>query len=115
MRRRLIVLVIVGAATAVVGCGAPTTDAEQIRRTVRQFGADLADGRAKQACAALTPSAVAEVVKVNAASGFATRAEAAAVARALATPSDLRELRALAIADIRIRGDRATGRLRKFS
>lgn len=67
-------------AAAVVGCSASTTDAEQIRETVRQFGAALADGRRKQACAALTPSAAADVVRVNAASGFATCAEAVAAA-----------------------------------
>jgi hypothetical protein len=72
---------IVGAATAMIGCRSTTTDADQIRKTVRQFGADLADGRGKQACAALTPSAATEVVKVNAASGFATCEEAAAVAK----------------------------------
>jgi hypothetical protein len=78
---------IVAAATAVVGCGVSAADADRIREAIRQCGAALANGRGKQACAALTPSAAADVVKVNAASGFATCRTSAHVSRAEGRPA----------------------------
>jgi hypothetical protein len=111
MSGRLLVAVATGA-MAFAGCSAGgASDAEQIRTLVADYGRALADGDGDRACRMLTADARAHIVRDNRYVGVRRCEDVAEVFHELGSPEDLRELRRLTLASVRVRGDRATARL----
>jgi outer membrane murein-binding lipoprotein Lpp len=109
---RMLVAVVMAAASIVSGCGNERSDGDQIRDTIRELGAAVADGDGRRACGRLTAKARQHVVRANPLVGAHSCAEVVDAADDVATEGQRRQARSIAVERVEVRGNRARAYLR---